>query len=258
MTSTILAPAPDAFDLTGRRALVSGASRGIGRAIALAFAQRGADVVITARSADGLAETAALSGGAARRIHVHATDLSAPEAIESTVETAVSVLGGLDILVNNAAGDYVGTIESTSVEDWQRVLDLNLQSAWLMMRAASPYLKSGHGKVINVASILGLAAMRNDSAYVAAKHGLVGLTRAIALEWARDGVQVNAVAPGFVETAMLGDLDEDLMQFIRHATPQGRCGQPEEIAWPAVFLASRASDFMTGQVLVVDGGYLAQ
>jgi NAD(P)-dependent dehydrogenase (short-subunit alcohol dehydrogenase family) len=260
MTFTPFPPATprDAFDLTGRRALVTGASRGIGRAIALAFAQRGADVVVVARSQAGLEETINLATGAAGQVHVHVADLSSSEAIDTTVAATTLALGGLDILVNNAAGDHAGPIESTSVSDWQRVLHLNLQSCWEMTRAASPYLQEGGGKVINIASILGLAAIKSNSAYIAAKHGLIGLTRAVALEWARRSVQVNAIAPGFIETAMLGDLDNEFMQFIRSSTPQGRCGQPDEIAWPAVFLASSASDFMTGQVLVVDGGYLAQ
>ena len=257
--TTVAAASPaDTFDLTGRRALVTGASRGIGRAIANAFAHRGADVVAVARSASGLRETADLAADATGRIHPHVADLSSSEAVRATVDAATWALGGLDVLVNNAAADYAGPIESTSVVDWQRVLHLNLQSCWELTRAASPYLQDGGGKVINIASILGLAAIKGNSAYIAAKHGLVGLTRAVALEWARRGVQVNAIAPGFVETAMLGDLDDDFMDFIRNSTPQGRCGQPDEIAWPAVFLASAASDFMTGQVLVFDGGYTTQ
>ena len=258
MTNGTFTRPSDVFDLTGRRALVTGASRGIGRAIATALAQHGADVLVVARSADGLHETAALAAGTPGRVLVHAADLSTSAGVEGAIAAAVDTLGGLDILVNNAASDHAGSIEKTSDTDWQRVQQLNLQSCWEMTRAASPYLQEGGGKVINIASILGLAAITSNGAYIAAKHGLVGMTRAIALEWARRGVQVNAIAPGFVETAMLGDLDEDYMQVIRSTTPQGRCGQPEEIAWPAVFLASAASDFMTGQVLVVDGGYLAQ
>jgi NAD(P)-dependent dehydrogenase (short-subunit alcohol dehydrogenase family) len=250
----------DVFDLKGRRALVTGASRGIGRAIAVALAQSGADCFIVARSEQGLKETADLAHDAPGRILVHPADLSSPEAIEDTVAAAADALGGIDILVNNAAGDHESSIEDTPLDVWQRVIELNLQSCWVMTRAASTYLRDGGGKVINIASTLGLTGIRNNSAYIAAKHGLVGVTRAIALEWARRGVQVNAIAPGFVETSMLGDLgaNEGLAQYIRKSTPQGRWGQPEEIAWPAVFLASSASDFMTGQVLVVDGGYTAQ
>lgn len=247
------------FDLTGRRALVTGASRGIGRAISVAFAQSGADVVSVARSEDGLRETAALADGARGSIRIQTGDLRASEAAEAAVEAAAETLGGLDILVNNAADDHDSRIEKTDLEVWQRVLELNLQSCWVMARAASPYLQDGGGKVINITSILGMVAVRNDSAYIAAKHGLIGITRALALEWGRRGVQVNALAPGFVDTALMGHMqDGDIAHWIKKNTPQGRWAEPEEIAWPAVFLASSASNFMTGQVLVVDGGWTAQ
>jgi NAD(P)-dependent dehydrogenase (short-subunit alcohol dehydrogenase family) len=130
-----------------------------------------------------------------------------------------------------------------------------------MCRAASPHLREhGGGKVVNIASILGLYAVRNNSAYVAAKHGVVGVTQALALEWARRNVQVNAIAPGFVETAMVAEnlANEHVARWITRNTPQGRWAQPEEMTGPAIFLASGASDFMTGQVLVVDGGWTAQ
>ncbi len=249
-----------AFDLTGRRALVTGASRGIGRAIAVAFAQQGADVIGAARSEDGLTETAGLAAGAAGSFRPYAVDLRSPEAIEACVAHTAETLSGIDILVNNAADDHDSPIESTDLSVFQRVVQLNLQTCWVLTRAAAAQLKDGGGKVINIASVLGLVAIRNDSAYIAAKHGLVGLTRAIALEWARQGVQVNAIAPGWVETAMLPDLQENeaLARHIRRTVPMGRWSQPEEYAAPAIFLASAASDYMTGQVLVVDGGLTAQ
>jgi NAD(P)-dependent dehydrogenase (short-subunit alcohol dehydrogenase family) len=249
----------DMFDLTGRRAIVTGASRGIGRAISVAFAERGARVLAVARSEDDLRETSSLGPDGA--IEVHATDLRDPAAIENSVQLAGERLGGIDILVNNAADDHDSAIEETDLSVWQRVLDLNLQSCWLLSRAASPYLREdGGGKVINIASMLGVIAVRNDSAYIAAKHGLVGLTRALALEWARRNIQVNAIAPGFVETAMtaVNMADERVAAWIRRNTPQGRWAQTDEMTGPAVFLASRASSFMTGQVLVVDGGWTAQ
>jgi NAD(P)-dependent dehydrogenase (short-subunit alcohol dehydrogenase family) len=248
----------DPFDLTGRRALVTGASRGIGRAIAIAFAKRGAEVLAAARSDEGLKETAELAGGAPGGVHVHSADLRAPEAIERSVEAAVTTLGGIDILVNNAADDHDSSIEDTELAVFERVLELNLRSCWLLAKAAAPHLQDGGGKLINIASMLGLIAVRDNSAYIASKHALVGVTRALALEWARKGVQVNAIAPGFVETAMMNLENEAVAKWVKSRTPQGRWAQPDEIAWPAVFLASRASDFMTGHVLVVDGGYTAQ
>ena len=248
------------FDLSGRRAIVTGASRGIGRAIAIAYARAGADVIGMARSEDALKETAALAANAPGSIEIHATDLRAPEAVEEAVEIAAQRLGGIDILVNNAADDHDSPIEKTELDTFQRVQDLNLRSCWVMIRAASPYLKDGGGKVVNIASTLGLVAIRDNSAYIAAKHGLVGLTKAVALEWARKGVQVNAIAPGYVETAMISDFlaDEAAAAYIRKQIPQGRWSQPEEFAGPAIFLASSASDYVTGQVLVVDGGLTAQ
>ncbi|GAA3649582.1 SDR family oxidoreductase [Nocardioides ginsengisoli] len=257
MTATT--PATDPFDIAGRRAIVSGASRGIGRAIALGLAQRGAHVLGMARSEEGLKETAALGADAPGTIDILATDLRTPESAEAAILTAAETLGGIDILVNNAADDHDSPIEKTDLATFQRVLELNLQSCWVMSKAASPFLKDGGGKVINIASVLGLVAIRDDSAYIAAKHGLVGLTKALALEWARKGVQVNAIAPGYVETAMLPQLGhEGVADYIRKQVPMGRWSQPEEYAAPAIFLASAASDYVTGQVLVVDGGLTAQ
>lgn len=261
MTTTDMTPIRSSlFDLTGRRAVVTGASRGIGRAIAVAFAQHGAHVVGAARSSDGLAETAAMTAGASGSFAFTSVDLRTSEGVDDCVSHAARTLGGIDILVNNAADDHESAIEDTDPSVWDRVLDLNLRSCWLMTRAASPYLKQGGGKVINIASILGLVGIRNDSAYVAAKHGLIGVTRAVALEWARAGVQVNAIAPGYAETAMLPDLtaNEDAAKWIRRQVPMGRWAQPDEFAGTAVFLASRASDFITGHVLVVDGGLTAR
>lgn len=250
----------DQFDLTGRRALVTGASRGLGRAIALGFAERGANVMAVARTPGDLEETARLGEAEAGSVCPYVADLSNPETIESIVAAGAEILGGLDILVNNAGADHDSPIEETKFETWRSVVDVNLDSCWLMCQAASDLLATGGGKVINVASMLGLVAVRNNSAYVASKHGLVGLTRALALEWARRDVQVNAIAPGFVETNMTRDAltDDRVGNWIRKRTPVGRWAQPDEIVGPAIFLASSASDFMTGQVLVVDGGWTAQ
>lgn len=247
------------FSLAGRRAVVTGASRGIGRALAIGLAEHGADVLAVARSEADLKETVELAGGAAGSVIAHAADLQDPDEVEAVVTRASEVLGGLDILVNNAGTTQMGAIEEADLQGYQQVLTLNLQSCWLLCRAASGVLSEG-SSVINVASMLSLVASRDESAYIAAKHGLLGLTRALSLEWARRGVRVNALAPGYVETAMTepGLVDDHYSTWVRRNTPMGRWAQPEEMTGPVVFLASPASAFMTGQVLVVDGGWTAK
>ncbi len=248
----------DEFDLTGRRALVTGASRGIGQAIAVALARRGADVLAVARTVQGLEETVAAAAGSSGSVRFRAVDLRRADALQDTVEHAVEVLGGLDILVNNAAADHWSDIEDTELATFQEVMQLNLQSCWLLCRAASPYL-GADASVINVASMLGTVGIRHETAYVAAKHALVGVTRALAVEWGRRGVRVNALCPGWVETAntIAGLQQEDFATWVLSGTPMRRWAQPDEMTGPAVFLASSASGFMTGQVLVVDGGWTA-
>ena len=249
------------FSLAGRRAIVTGASRGIGQAIAVGLARQGADVLAVARSADALEETAALACDASGSVVPHVADLRSTEEIDATVDRAAAELGGLDILVNNAASGHYSRLEQTDLATFQQVIDLNLRSCWLLCQKASAALQDGDGgSVVNVASMLGLVSNTHESAYVAAKHGLVGVTRALALEWARRGVRVNALAPGYVETAMTtpGLVLDDYAAMVVRKTPMGRWSQPEEMVGAVVFMASQASSFMTGQVLVVDGGWTAQ
>lgn len=249
------------FELTGRRAVVTGASRGIGRAIALGYADRGADVLAVARTEDGLRETVELAEGSSGSIRYLPVDLLEPNAARDVVDHAVTTLGGIDILVNNAADDQSATIEDLELEKFQRIIALNLEACWLLCREASAALADGDGGVVvNVASVTSFVGFRDASAYVAAKHGLMGVTRALALEWARRGVRVNALAPGFVDTAINFDglSNERTIRAILRNTPQNRWVEPEEMVGPAIYLASPASSFMTGQALVVDGGWLAR
>jgi NAD(P)-dependent dehydrogenase (short-subunit alcohol dehydrogenase family) len=253
---------PGIFDLTGRRVFVTGASRGLGRQLAIGFASFGATVACVARTEDGLKETQSIIEARGGRALTYPADLSDPEAITGTVEAAAADLGGLDVLVNNAAGDHDSPIEETPRETWERVIDLNNRSVFLLSQAASAHLQSsgGYGKVINVASILGTVAIRDNSAYIMSKHAVIGLTRALALEWSRKGVQVNALCPGFLVTDMTASAfnDEASSKWIIQRTPIGRWGQTTDFVGAAVFLASRASDFMTGQTVYVDGGWTAQ
>ncbi|MFF8380524.1 SDR family NAD(P)-dependent oxidoreductase [Streptomyces sp. NPDC015661] len=250
------------FDLTGRRILVTGASKGLGQQLAVGFASFGATVACVARSEDGLKKTKALVEAAGGNAFVYPTDLSDPTSITATVGSVAEDLGGIDVLVNNAADDHDSPIEDTSRETWQRITDLNSRSVFLLCQAAGPHLQNsgGHGKVINIASILGSVGIRDNTAYIMSKHALVGLTKALALEWGRKGVQVNALCPGFVVTDMTAGAynDEASSRWIVQRTPMGRWGQTTDFVGAAVFLASRASDFMTGQSMVVDGGWIAQ
>jgi NAD(P)-dependent dehydrogenase (short-subunit alcohol dehydrogenase family) len=249
----------DLFDLAGKRAVVTGASRGIGRAIALGYAQRGADVVCVARDENALQDVAAAADGLPGRVCSVVGDLQDVEAPAEVIAAAVERLGGLDILVNNAGSDAPTSIEKLALPEWQRVVRLNLDSAFLLTQAASPHLRDGGGKVVNVVSMLGTVAVAYDLAYVTTKTALIGFTRAVAVEWGHKGVQVNALCPGFVETAMTASnlADDATADYMRSRTPMRRWAQPEEMVGPAVFLASAASDFMTGQLLIVDGGYTA-
>ncbi|TGN65062.1 SDR family oxidoreductase [Nocardioides eburneiflavus] len=252
--------AADLFDMAGKRALVTGASRGIGRAIALEFAARGAVVSAMARTNSDLVETCTRASEMPGSISPVVADLGNPDAIRDGVSQATAELGGLDILVNNAGYDNEQTVQRTTLDEWQRVMDLNLRAVLLLCQEAGPQLLDGGGKVVNVASMFGLVAVRGEAAYTASKHAVIGLTKALALEWARKGVQVNALCPGFVETDMLASATavEEAAAYMRKATPVGRWAQVEDMTGPAVFLATAASNFMTGQTLVVDGGYTAQ
>jgi len=261
MTLTDAVSRSDTFDLTGRRAIVTGASRGIGRAIALGFAARGAQVVAVARSAEDLEETSRMAADSTGAVFALTGDLrGTSDGPARVVEGAVELLGGLDVLVNNAGYDNEQGIDDTTAEEWDKVIDLNVRSTCLLCQAASPHLRDGGGKVVNVAAMFGHVGSREELAHITSKHAVMGMTKALALEWARKGIQVNALCPGFVDTEMLARAmaDEAAAKYLRRMTPLGRWAQPEEMVGPAVFLASAASDFMTGQALIVDGGYTAQ
>jgi len=247
----------DIFNLTGRRALVTGASRGIGLAIAEDFAVRGAEVVITGRKADTLEQAADSIRSKARKIFPIVCHQGEPQAIENLFQQLDKHGLGLDIVVINAATNpSYGPLLQTEPAAWQKIIDVNLTGAWLTTRhAGRRMVAQGKGSIIFMTSVAGLDPFPDLGAYNVSKAGLVALTKSLAKELAPK-VRVNAIAPGLIETSFSAALfkNQEAYQRLMSVTPLRRHGQPEDIVGVAVFLASEASAYMTGQVLVVDGG----
>jgi NAD(P)-dependent dehydrogenase (short-subunit alcohol dehydrogenase family) len=249
------------FSLAGKKALVTGASRGIGQVIAVAFARAGADVALAARTQAGLAGTAAAVRDLGRQAVEIPADLTSRDAAEEVVKVAIKELGQLDIVVNNAGGSsFVTPFLDMRQSGWDKVLRLNLDATmWICQVAGAHMTARGGGSVINVASVAGLAGAPFLAPYGAAKAAVVSLTKTLAVEWGRSGVRINALCPGWTATdlnrVMWDSPDGGAATIIN--VPMARWGRAEEMAGPAVFLASDASSFMTGQVLVIDGGQTA-
>ncbi|WP_232492538.1 2-dehydro-3-deoxy-D-gluconate 5-dehydrogenase KduD [Novosphingobium kaempferiae] len=247
------------FDLTGKTALVTGANTGIGQAIAVALAEAGADVAVAGRSEP--AETLALIAATGRKAVNIKADLSSTEPVQRVIDEAVAGLGKVDILVNNAGIIRRDDLLQFSEEDWDAVIDTNLKTLFFLSQAAAKgMVERGAGKIVNIASLLTFQGGIRVPSYAAAKSGVSGVTKAMANELAPKGVQVNAIAPGYITTNNTAALsaDETRNRQILERIPTGRWGKPEDIAGAAVFLASEASDYVTGQVLAVDGGWLAR
>jgi NAD(P)-dependent dehydrogenase (short-subunit alcohol dehydrogenase family) len=248
------------FDLTGRCALVTGASRGIGAEIAVALARHGADLALNSRNPEALEKVADEIGELGRRAVVVPADVTDPETVREMVDAAVGGLGRLDVVVNNAGGTaFMVPFTQLRFAGWEKVMRLNVESVVHVLQAVAPHLLERGGSVVNVASVAGLGATPALTPYGASKAALISLTRSLAVEWASAGVRVNALCPGWTATELNRNLweNEQASAGLTAAIPMGRWGRAEEMAGPAVFLASDASSFMTGQVLVVDGGQTA-
>jgi len=242
----------DRFRLDGRVAIVTGAARGLGRAMARALSDAGASVVVTSR------ELAAAQAAATELPSAHAleVDVRQPESVAAMVTAAVEAFGGLDILINNAGMTHRGSLAQLTDDQWDDVIDTNLKGAWMCCRAALPIMQAaGWGRVINISSMFSQVGLPNRSPYIASKGGLAALTRALAVEVAGDGINVNAICPGPFQTEMA---DSSARANMLAAIPLGRWGDPAELGPAAVFLASDASSFVTGTTLTIDGGYTAR
>jgi len=250
----------DLFSLEGRTALVTGANTGLGQAIVVALAEAGADIVAVGRSP--LDETAEMVASAGRRLHAVTADLSQHGAAAEAAAAALKAAGEIDILVNNAGVIRRNDALDFSEADWDLVLDTNLKSAFFLSQAlARGWIASGRGgKIINIASMLSFQGGLRVASYTASKSGLAGLTRLLCNEWAARGVNVNAIAPGYFATNNTEALraDESRSREILGRIPAGRWGAPDDLAGAAVFLASRASDYVHGAIIPVDGGWLAR
>jgi len=253
--------APARQDLHGKTVLVTGGTRGIGRGISLALGAAGARTIVSGRdlvSAEAVAAEIVAGGGVA---DILTADLMDDASVAGLIEETARRFGKLDVLVNNAGIDADAPAIDYDLDVWRRVLRFNLEVPFrLSQQAASHFMAEGRrGVIVNIASVLGHVATQEACSYVAAKHGLIGLTKSLAIEWASQGVRVNAIAPGLIQTDMTSALwNSDFAEgYIQSRIPVGRIGQPQDIGGAVVFLSSDAADFIHGETLTIDGGFLA-
>ena len=241
--------------LNDKVAVVTGAGRGIGRAVAIAYAKMGANVVCVSRTQENSAKVATEIEALGQKSWAFAVDVSDTSAVESSAKNILEATGKVDILVNNAGVTRDNLLMRMSEEEWDTVLNTNLKGAFNFTKAFTrPFMKQRSGRIINIASVIGLIGNAGQSNYAASKAALIGFTKSIAKELAPRGVTANAIAPGFIETDMTAVLDEKVRDAIIDRIPMTRFGSPEDIANTAIFLALESTDYMTGQVLTIDGG----
>ncbi len=250
------------FDLTGRRALITGGGRGIGLAIAKALAEHGADVALVARTAEQLHKACAeIKADTGRKAMSFRYDLEGIEGIGGLFEDIVERAGAVDILVNCAGTNVRGPSEDVNLADWECVQDVNLKSAFVLSQAFCRHRKQAGagGSIVNIGSLMCVGARPTTAAYAASKGGLLMLTKTLAVEWAKYGINVNAIGPGYIATDLTAPLraDAEFNKWVLSKTPAGRWGRPEDLVGAAVLLASPAGAFITGQIIYVDGGWLA-
>lgn len=244
--------------LKGKKAIITGAGSGIGRATAVIFAGAGAEVALVGRRIDRLEVTAAMVEEAGGTCHAITGDVSVSEEARAAVKESARRMGGVDLLFNNAGVYRYASLEETDEDLWNDVMDINLKGTYLVSREAVKAMKENGGVIINNSSTLGLKPVPNTSAYSAAKAGMISLTKSMALEFAKDGIRANCICPGVVETPiheeMHGDKTGDFLEQMAAFHPLGRVGTPEDIAYAALFLASDEASWITGAILPVDGG----
>lgn len=248
------------FDLSGKTALVTGATRGLGEVAAGALAKAGADVAVCGRSWPDLERVSAALRELGARAQGFELDVLSKAKVAAAVEKITAEMGPIDILVNNAGVNHRVPVVEFPEEQWDRIIDTNLKGYFLVAQAVAPgMLERGYGKVINMSSIFGGVGMMNQLAYASSKGGVDQMTKVMALEWAKQGVRVNAIAPTYFETELVTQIrnDPERFSFINERTPMGRWGYPPELEGIVIFLASPGSDFITGQTIYIDGGWTA-
>ena len=246
------------FELKGKIAMVTGSTRGLGEVCAKALAGAGADIAVCGRSADDLKRVTGDIRQLGRKAEAFFIDVTAKQSVTEAVHRILTSFGKIDILVNNAGVNHRVPVIEFPEEEWDRVIDTNLKGYFLVAQAVAPHLlQNGYGKVINMSSILGTVGLPHQVAYAASKGGVDQMTKVMALEWAKQGVRVNAIGPTYFETELVTQIrsDPQRFKFINERTPLGRWGHLPELEGAVIFLASPASDFITGQTIYVDGGW---